>query len=393
MFTPVFMLFFSLCLLFPTSLGALEDEELLQGAGRGELLDLLLQGAINRNLVSGAVLLVGNSQKNLFLHATGRGGFGSEAKPLRTDTLFDVASLTKVFATTPAVIRLLDQGRLSLLDPISNWFPEFSRSNITVLNLLTHTSGLSDLPLDSHEPLSKGISRAARQAGKIPAGSRFLYADINFILLGNLVRRITSYDLDEYCQDAFYRTMGMGRTGFNPSVSDGNIASTLGGKNGALNGVAQDHNARLLGGVAGHAGLFSTAEDLATFVRMLLNGGRQNDRQLFSPRAVSQMIAPYYFRNGTVIRGLGWDMESPFSSPKGAFFSEGSFGHTGYSGTSVWVDPERDLFVILLTTRLEYNDRRSFNRLRSDISTLSAALYSGENARGKVSQLSKNTAP
>jgi CubicO group peptidase (beta-lactamase class C family) len=154
------------------------------------------------------------------------------------------------------------------------------------------------------------------------------------------------------------------------------IAPTLGTSNELLTGIVQDENARLLGGVAGHAGLFSSASDLSRFAAMILNNGRFHNVSIFNQRVLAQMTAPYFYSNGHVVRGLGWDMISPYSSPRGSFFSEGSFGHTGYSGSSIWIDPQRDLFVILLTVRINYRDIRHINRLRSDISTIAASVFS-----------------
>lgn len=366
------------------------EQDLLQELGRTAVLDTMLQNAVRQGLISGAVVQVGNRNGILYSHATGRAGFEASSRPLTVGTVFDVASLTKVFATTPAIIRLMDQGAISLLDPLSRWFQEFKGKEITVLHLLTHTSGLHDGMLDPSAPLESAISRAASQSSDKP-GTRFQYADINFILLGNLVRRISAFGLDAYCQDAFYQPMGMLHTSFNPAAN-GNTAATLGGRNGVLKGVVQDPNARLLGGVAGHAGLFSTAEDLGRFSRMLLNGGVLDGRRVLSARAVSQMTAPYFFKNGKIVRGLGWDRESPFSAPKGALFSEVSYGHTGYSGSSIWIDPEANLYVVLLTTRLDYRNRRAFNRLRSDISTLAATLFA-EHKKTAVAQMPQNTGP
>jgi CubicO group peptidase (beta-lactamase class C family) len=148
-------------------------------------------------------------------------------------------------------------------------------------------------------------------------------------------------------------------------------------------GTVQDLNARRLGSVAGHAGLFSSAQDLASFARLILGGGAIDGRRILSERAVKQMTSPYSCNNGTVIRGLGWDMSSPFSAPKGKLFSDGSFGHSGYSGSSIWIDPRQDLFVVLLTNRLNYRDIRMFNQLRSDISTIAVAEFRkhGDNQR------------
>lgn len=355
----------------------------LAEAGRLAVIDFMLQEAMRRELIGGAVVMVGNRSGVLYEHAVGAAVFTPGGSRLTTASVFDVASLTKVFATTPAIIKLMDEGKLKLLDPISRWFPEFDGCDVTVLHLLTHTSGLHDIPLDPGAPLASAIQRAAAQQHRIPAGSRFLYADINFILLGEMVRRISGQPLDSYVRQTFYGPLGMGQTGFTPlRLVDG--AATLGRGKTAQIGIVQDENARLMGGVAGHAGLFSTGHDLARFAAMLLNDGVLNGHRVLSSRAVNQMVAPYYFRNGRVVRGLGWDRESAFSAPKGTLFSEFSYGHTGYSGTSVWIDPASDLYVVLLTTRLDYKNLRSFNKLRSDISTLAAALFSPRQRAGEL---------
>jgi CubicO group peptidase (beta-lactamase class C family) len=162
------------------------------------------------------------------------------------------------------------------------------------------------------------------------------------------------------------------------------IAPTMGTAKELLTGIVQDENARMLGGVAGHAGLFSSASDLSRFAAMILNNGKIHGIRLFKERVLSQMTAPYFYSNGNVIRGLGWDIHSPYSSPRGSNFSEMSFGHTGYSGSSIWIDPESDLFVILLTVRLNYRDTRHINRLRSDISTIAASVFSAHHTTADV---------
>ncbi|CAH2030715.1 serine hydrolase domain-containing protein [Trichlorobacter ammonificans] len=356
--------------------GAAAEVDPLAEADRRAALEFMLQDAINRRLISGAVVLIGDRHGVLYEHAAGRAGFEADAQPLTTDTMFDVASLTKAVATATAVVSLIDQGRFTLLDPISAWFPELEGREITILQLLTHTSGLHDRDLDRYDPLGSVLRTAALSAGNQPPGSRFLYADINFILLGELVRRETGLSLDRYCQEAIFRPLGMHRTGFNPTPGL-RIAATLGGS-GSITGVVQDYNARKLGGVAGHAGLFSTARDLGKYARMLLNHGQLDGAAILSPQAVAQMTAPYFFGNGRIVRGLGWDRESPYSSPRGMLFSNTSYGHTGYSGSSIWVDPKAGLYVVLLTTRINYQNKQRFNRLRSNISTLGAAVFSGE---------------
>lgn len=359
-----------------------ESDPLAEDA-RVSVIEFMLQQAIAQRLINGAVVVVGDHRGILYERAVGLAGFSDEAPALTTAAVFDVASLTKVFATTPAIVKLLDEGRLSLLDPISSWFAEFEGSDITILNLLTHTSGLHDVGLDRSEPMQSAINRAAAQIGRVVVGSRFKYADINFILLGELVRRISGLPLDRYAHQMFYAPLGMQTASFTPVPNDNNTP-TLGNGRTALTGVVQDENARILGGVAGHAGLFSSVHDLARFAGMLLSGGQLDGTRVLSSRAVAQMTAPYFFRNGSVVRGLGWDRESPFSAPKGTIFSEFSYGHTGYSGTSVWIDPDADLFVLLLTTRVDYQRLRSFNKLRGDISTLAAALFVGRERRGML---------
>jgi CubicO group peptidase (beta-lactamase class C family) len=342
-------------------------------------IDLLLNGAIARGLIAGGVVLVGNRSEILFERAYGRTSTDPDARPMAADTIFDLASLTKVIATAPSILKLAEERKLSLVDPVTRWFPEFvdkEKDTLLIMNLLTHTSGLDDVPLSESSPLQSAIEKVASQKIKGEIGNRFRYADINFILLGELVRRVSGVPLDDYAKANFFAPLGMKDTGFTP---DGDTslrcsATTADGRSFYI-GLPQDHEARQLGGVAGHAGLFSTVRDLALFCRMILAGGEFKGRSVLSERAVLQMTAPYFSRDGQVVRGLGWDRSSPYSSPKGSGFSDISFGHTGYSGSSIWIDPAEDLFVVLLTARLEYRNVHDFNQLRSDLSTTVAELF------------------
>lgn len=354
------------CLLaVPTTL--LADEE-IPIAGRVNI-DELLDSAVSRKLISGGVVVIGNHAGILRTIARGRLNGNPAAPPLTEHTIFDVASLTKVIATAPAVMKLLDQGRISLLDPLSRWFPEFKGSEITILSLLTHTSGLDDFNLVVKRTMNTAIRKAAAQPHR--PGSRFHYADINFILLGELVRRASGSPLDVFCRKQLYKPLGLHNTMFLPPDL---LAGTIAPTSGRSIGIVQDRNARRLGGVAGHAGLFSSAQDLGQYARLLLGGGNLDGKRILSAQIVSQMTAPY--SSGSVVRGLGWDRQSPYSAPKGMLFSDSSFGHTGYSGSSIWIDPERDLFVILLTIRNNYRDIGMLNQLRSDISTIAVADFS-----------------
>ena len=335
--------------------------------------------AMADGLIAGGVVLVGNHHGIVYESAFGRVSGDPGAHPVTTDTIFDVASLTKVVATAPAVMKLVEEGRLSLSDPVTRWFPEFAgrgKDHLLVEHLLTHTSGLDDFPISADNPLLSSLEGAVRQKLKGEPGHRFRYADINFILLGELVRRVTGTSLDRVATQSVFAPTAMTATCFNPDpAAAGRCAATLdvfGG--GPLFGKVQDPSARLLGGVAGHAGVFTTAGDLARFCRMVLGGGELDSRRVLEARTVRQMTSPHFSRGGTVRRGLGWDIESPFSSPKGRGISEASFGHTGYSGGSLWIDPEKDFFVVFLSARLDYRNTRAFSKLRNDLSTVAFAM-------------------
>ena len=372
-----------------TTLKAADD---LMDAGRAISIDVILENAIRRGLISGAVVAVGNHTGQLYGTAQGRLYPDAGAPLLSERTLFDIASLTKVIATAPAIMKLLEQGKINLLDPLTRWFPEFEgtdREEITILNLLTHTSGIDDVEVANADPLRSLIEKAVLQHNGPLPGNRFRYADINFILLGELVKRAAQTPLDRFCAEQVYAPIGMAETSFLPQADLNLIAPTADWNKTLKAGVVQDMNSRRLGGVAGHAGLFSTASDLNRFATMILNLGKCNGTRVFKERVITQMTSPYFFNNGRVIRGLGWDINSPFSSPRGNYFSDMSFGHTGYSGSSIWIDPEQDLYVILLTVRLDYTNVRQFNQLRSDISSLAVSIFSTSQIAAKITNVMK----
>jgi len=350
----------------------------VQQSATVERIDALVEGAIRKGLISGGVVHVGSRGGTLFEKGYGRIAPEETARPITPDTIFDLASLTKVFATTTAIMKLAEEGKLSLVDPLRRWFPELEgkgKDELLLLNLLTHTSGLDDFSFDPAAPLQSAIGGAAGQKLKGDLGSRFRYADINFILLAEVVKRVSGEPLNMYAVEKFYAPLGMKDTGFHPPAEKlGRIAPTF-ADGTALVGLPQDYPARQLGGVAGHAGLFSTSGDLSRFCRMILGDGTLGETRVLEPRTVQQMTAPYFSRGGKVIRGLGWDIASPFSTPRGGFFSRSSFGHTGYSGSSVWIDSDAGLFVILLTSRLEYRKKGEFNQFRGDLSTLAAEAF------------------
>jgi CubicO group peptidase (beta-lactamase class C family) len=364
------------------------DRKLIPRSGReadttarySQTINTLLKHAVDEGLISGGVAVIGNSAGIVSVTSRGRLYSSRKAPELDEQTIFDLASLTKVVATTPAVMKLVETGRVSLSDCLVRWFPEFRGSpeaKVRIVDLLTHTSGLRDVRLHRDLPVYSMIRKAAAERNIKP--HRFQYADINFIILGELVRRATGQRLDTFCRQQLFVPLEMKETMFRPPKDvDARIAPTQGNRSG----VVQDYNSRHLGSVTGHAGVFSSARDLSRYARLMLGRGTLDGKRIFDERTVAQMTSPHLCRG--VKRGLGWDINSPYSAPKGKCFSDRSFGHTGYSGSSIWIDPQSDLFVILLTNRCNYRNVHKFNRLREDVSTVAAAQYGTLDARRNV---------
>jgi CubicO group peptidase (beta-lactamase class C family) len=358
---------------------ALGQDADLEDLVRGYSIDRAMGEAIDSGLIYGGVVFVGNRSGDLLLHSYGRISPAPEAPAIHSDTIFDLASLTKVLATTPSVMKLVEEGRVGLHDPLTKWFPEFDgtdNTSIELFHLLTHTSGLADFSLSGCISLQDVVEKAAFLVPRAKPGEVFKYADINFILLGELIRRASGLTLDRYALENFFVPLGMDDTRFNPSLYlRRRCAATRSDGDCLLFGTVQDPNARILGGVAGHAGLFGTAADLSRFCRMILSGGEYAGTRVLAQNTVRQMTAPNHINGTQVIRGLGWDILSYYSSPRCSKFSISSFGHTGYSGCSLWIDPELDLFVGILVSRNDYRRIGDFNRLRGTISSLAAELF------------------
>jgi len=366
--------------------------------------DLAVSNAIASGRLPGAVVWL---ERNGQAHHR---GFGQRARvpaaeAMSEDTAFDAASLTKVVATAPAVLRLVEQGRVDLEAPLSRYLPSFTgggREAITVRQLLTHVSGLPP-GLPRGEPWtgrSNALSLAVSEPLADPPGTRFRYSDVNFILLGFLVETASGEPLDAFCERELFRPLGMRATGFRPFVPTGpldlpatppdpaavaGIAPTEVLTNGwVLRGVVHDPTARRLGGVAGHAGLFTTASDLARFCRMFLNGGSLEGISVLAPDTVRQMTS-VQSPPGLPRRGLGWDLDSPYAGQRGTLFPLGGYGHTGWTGTSVWLDPFSGTFVLLLSNRNHPTEDGNVLALRREVGTLAARAVRGFNfaaARG-----------
>lgn len=322
--------------------------------------------------------MIGRDGKVIYRKAFGDRSLEPTRSAMTVDTIFDIASLTKVVATTPAVMQLVEQGKIRLNDPVVKYIPEFGQNgkdNITVRDLLTHFSGLPpDLDL-SHSWTGRdvGYSMAFSSTPISPPGTRFVYSDINFIVLAALVERVSGTPFDSYCAQNIFTPLGMVHTRFRPPTEwTSQIAPTEYDERGQLLlGVVHDPSARRMGGVAGHAGVFSTADDLAKFAQALLDGS-----SVLSPLAVAKMTSPQQPRTAPVLRGLGWDIDSPFSSNRGELLPVGSFGHTGFTGTSLWIDPTTHTYIVLLSNAVHPRGKGSAISLRAKIATAVAAAIS-----------------
>ena len=346
--------------------------QVFQGA---TAIDAEMQDAVDSGLIPGGVVIVGQRDQVLFRKAYGSRSLVPEKTPMTEDTIFDAASLTKVVATTTAIAKLFEQGKIRLADPVTKYLPEFQggKSAVTVRDLLVHFSGLRpDVDLTPKwSGYETGIHLALIDKPTSPPGTRFVYSDINFLLLGEMVRRISGKSLADFTKQQIFDPLGMQDSGFNPSQTLlGRIAPTEIEENDKpWHGVVHDPTSRYMGGVAGHAGLFTTADDLAKFAQMMLGGGKG----ILSPLTIQRFTTPNTPPGQSILRGLGWDMESPFSANRGELFPVGSFGHTGFTGTSLWMDPATKGYVIVLTNYVHPKRGKNIASLRSRIATISAA--------------------
>jgi uncharacterized protein YbbC (DUF1343 family)/CubicO group peptidase (beta-lactamase class C family) len=340
-----------------------------------------VENAIHDGEIPGAVILIGNKDSIIYRKSFGYRSILPQKIQMTPDTIFDLSSLTKVIATTTAVMQLFEKGKLRLEDPVSLYWPEFKangKEKITIRELLTHYSGLNTgLNLKTKwSGYNTALKKIIDEKPVSPPGTRFIYSDINFIILGELVQRISGQKLDKYCAEHIFKPLGMNDTVFNPSSSlRSRIAPTQyqSQSKKMILGVVHDPTAYRMGGVTGHAGLFSTAGDLAIFAQMLLNKGSYTGIEILSPLTVEKMTIPQTPPNSMVSRGLGWDIDSPFSSNRGELFPVGSYGHTGFTGTSIWMDPVSGIYVILLTNRVHPYGTGDVRRLRAEIATIVAS--------------------
>jgi uncharacterized protein YbbC (DUF1343 family)/CubicO group peptidase (beta-lactamase class C family) len=338
-------------------------------------LDAAIDQAIREDKIPGAVLVVGHQGQVVYRKAYGYRALEPAKEPMTVDTIFDIASLTKVVATISGMMKLFEQGKVRISDPVTAYLPEFQggQSPITIGDLMTHFSGLRP-DLDLEPPWSgyeTGIRKALADKPAGPPEMKFVYSDINFILLGEIVHRLSGMPENEYVKQVLFDPLGMTETGYLPAAGlKPRIAPTERLKSGEiLRGVVDDPTARFMGGVAGHAGVFSTADDLGKFCQMILDGGGG----VFSPATIRKFTASATPAGQPVLHGLGWDIQSPYSGVRGELFPVGSFGHTGFTGTSIWIDPSSETWIVLLTNSIHPQLRKAITPLRGKIATIVAA--------------------
>ncbi|MGA3087078.1 MAG: serine hydrolase [Terriglobales bacterium] len=345
------------------------------------ILDPVVNDAIAQRQIPGAVLVIGHDGRVVYRKAYGSRAMEPRREAMTVDTVFDCASLTKVVATTTALMQLWEQGKFRMNDPVAKYLPAFAQNGkqeITIRQLLVHYSGLpADLDLATKwEGKDTAYRMAFATTPEWSPGSAFVYSDINFIVLGALVERLSGETLDQYAVQHIFQPLGMKETRFVPPGSwMSRIAPTEEDEDHRLlRGVVHDPSARRMGGVAGHAGVFSTADDLALFAQALLDGGRG----VLTAATIAKISAPQQPVNGTAVRGFGWDIDSPFSTNRGELLPVGGFGHTGFTGTSLWIDPATRTYIVLLTNAVHMNmlsatQKGSAVALRTEVATAVAA--------------------
>jgi uncharacterized protein YbbC (DUF1343 family)/CubicO group peptidase (beta-lactamase class C family) len=340
-------------------------------------IDAIVEDEIAAGRIPGAVVVVGRDGTVVYRRAFGR-RTTTPVRPMTLDTIFDLASLTKVMATTPAVLQLVEQGRIGIDEAAAKYWPAFAangKRSITIRHLLTHYSGLR--PDLSTQPdwrgYHAGLRRIVAERPVEPPGSAFLYSDTNFAVLGEIVRRVSGEPLDIYCARSVFRPLGLSDTGFSPADT-GRLAPTVYAQGSPRFGSVHDPIADRMGGVAGHAGLFSTADDVARFAQTMLDGGSAGGVRVLRSSTVAQATSPANPVGGFVHRGLGWDLDSPLAADWSGIFAPGTYGHTGYTGTSLWIDPTSRLYVVILTNRV-HSSGGDARPLRARIAALVAHTF------------------
>ncbi|KAA3609765.1 MAG: hypothetical protein D8M58_09035 [Calditrichaeota bacterium] len=391
MFSKMIVVFFVLLSLnYAQSLPKITPEKVGLDSKQLNHVEVVIKEAIEKKEIPGAVLMVLKDNKIAYKKAFGSRQLVPKKLPMTTETIFDMASLTKPVAAATSMMVLLQQGKLRLLDKVSHYFPDYvawtdslsgKKTDIRLIHILTHTSGL---PAYAHpdmlqkkynsvskETLFKHIEKVERFA---KPGTAYKYSGLNFITIQRIVEKLSGMPLNEFAKKHVFKPLQMENTGYVLSSSQlQNCAATEVINDVALIGNVHDPMARVvMKGISANAGMFSTADDMAIYASMLLNDGTWNGKQILSPLVVKAFSSmPQGLEKFG--RSLGWDLNSAYASNQGDLLSEATFGHTGYTGTSMVIDPQNNLAIILLTNRVHPNDKGAVVRLRSIVSNIIAA--------------------
>lgn len=349
-------------------------------ASRMTWADRAIEAAIAGGKLPGAVLLVGRGDEIVYRKAYGNRSVQPEPAPMAPDTIFDMASVSKVVGCATSVMLLAERGQICLGDRVSTYIPEFAANGkdyITVEQLLLHRSGLvPDNSLKDYTASpAESMQRIYALAPVTEPGTAFAYSDVGYIVLGELVRRVDGRPLDQFAREEIFLPLGMKDTGYNlPAELKSRCAPTEQRNGQWITGEVHDPRAYALGGVAGHAGLFSTVDDMARWCRMILSFGTLDGKRVLGDTTVREMMRQRVLADGSGSRAYGFDVNTGYSQPRGNFFEPGStFGHTGFTGTCMWLDPKHKAFFVLLTNAVHPNGKGSVLDLRRRVANVVAS--------------------
>jgi len=346
-------------------------------ADRLARIDDVMRDALKQGKLPGAVVVVARQGKIVWRKPYGLRAQKPAEEAMTLDTVFDLASLTKPLATAASVMVLVEQGKLRLTDRVAEHIPAFGangKERITVEQLLLHVSGLeADNALaDYADGPARALERIHQLKPKAAPGSRFTYSDVGFIVLGELVERVGGKPLDQWSREHIFAPLGLKETGFRPRAELRERSAPTEQRDGRwLRGEVHDPRAARLGGVAGDAGLFGTADEIAVLAQAFLGQGEVGGKRILSAAMVRRMTTPQQVPGG--LRALGWDVQTAFSANRGTVFGPTSYGHTGFTGTSIWIDPVSRTLVVFLSNRVHPDGKGDVKRLRGQVATAAAA--------------------
>ena len=356
-------------------------------------LDEILEQALARKDFPGAVVLIGRKGKVVFRKAYGQSQWVPKPKPMDEEMVFDLASITKPVATATSLMILVEEGKISLEEKVKDFVPDFvpyidaagaPGEEARIWHLLTHTSGLPpyvepgghagvEEQFGKRLPAEELVSHIARLPKTDPPGQALHYSCLGYITLAHIIKKVSGLDIADFSRERIFQPLGMKHTSFCPGEKLRALCvptEVLDGR--PLIGVVHDPLARLQGGVSGNAGLFSTADDLAVFAEMMMGNGSYKGKRILGPLTVARMTT-IWPKAALAGRGLGWDLDSPQSTSRGDLFGPHSYGHTGYTGTSIWIDANTETFLIFLTNRVHPDDKGVVAALRSRVANVTAA--------------------